>query len=150
MASATQVDIVLAQTAASRAMTGYIVTVQVLNYPLLALIDPAGVPRYETAHNRRFAIVLAPGLLVAVATTIGLFLLASPPLSWWAPATATVLLVIIVAVTVRYSAPAHARLAHGYDPAVHARLMRSNRVRVAAWTTLGALDLLLLYRLARP
>lgn len=64
------------------------------------------------------------------------------------------LLVIIVAVTVRYGAPAHARLAHGYDPAVHARLVRSNRVRVAAWTTLGALDLLLpyrlLYRLARP
>lgn len=58
-----QLVVVLAQTAASWAMAGFITTLQVLNYPLLALIDPAGVPRYETAHNRRFAVVLAPGLL---------------------------------------------------------------------------------------
>src|SRR5262249_29737277 len=62
-ASKAKLIVVLAQTAGSGAMTGFIVTMQVLNSPLLALIAPADIPRYETAHNRRFAIVLAPGLI---------------------------------------------------------------------------------------
>jgi hypothetical protein len=41
-------------------MTGLIWTKQVLNYPLLALIDPGGVPRYEQAHNRRFIWLVGP------------------------------------------------------------------------------------------
>jgi hypothetical protein len=145
-----QFVVVLAQTAASWAMAGFITTLQVLNYPLLALIDPAGVPRYETAHNRRFAVVLAPGLLVAAGTTVALFFLRSPRLSWWAPLTMAILLLIIVAVTARYGAPAHTRLAQSFDPVVHAQLVRTNWIRVLAWTALGLLDLVLLYRLAHP
>jgi hypothetical protein len=141
--------VLLAQTAAAWAMAGFIWTMQVLNYPLLALIDRESFPRYETAHNRRFAIVLGPGLLIAVATTVALYFLRSPIVSWWAPITQTVLLLVVIATTARYGAPAHTRLAQGFEPAVHVRLVRSNWVRVAAWTALAILDLVLLYRSAK-
>jgi len=55
-----QLTVVLIQTAAAWLMTGLIWTKQVLNYPLLALIDPGGVPRYEQAHNRRFIWLVGP------------------------------------------------------------------------------------------
>jgi hypothetical protein len=48
------------QAGASCFMTGLIWTMQLLNYPLLALIDPADVPRYEQAHNRRFIWLVGP------------------------------------------------------------------------------------------
>ena len=58
-----QLTVVLIQTAAAWLMTGLIWTKQVLNYPLLALIDPGGVPRYEQAHNRRFIWLVGPAVM---------------------------------------------------------------------------------------
>lgn len=51
------------------------------------------------------------------------------------------MLAVIVISTVLVQAPAHARLARGFDPVVHARLVRSNCVRTGAWTAPGVLDL---------
>jgi hypothetical protein len=46
------VTLLLIQAGTSCFMVGLIWTMQILNYPLLARIDPADVPRYEQAHNR--------------------------------------------------------------------------------------------------
>jgi hypothetical protein len=56
------VALLLIQAGASCFMTGLIWTMQLLNYPLLALIGPADVPRYEQAHNRRFIWLVGPGI----------------------------------------------------------------------------------------
>ena len=48
------VVVLLVQAAASWSMTGLIWTVQVLNYPLLALGNASEVPGQEQAHNRRW------------------------------------------------------------------------------------------------
>ena len=57
------VTVLLIQTAATRFMTGLTWTMQVLNYPLLALVDASDVPRYEQAHNRRFIWLSLGGLM---------------------------------------------------------------------------------------
>ena len=49
-----------------------------------------------------------------------------------------------VAVTVAVSVPCHQRLAQGWDPAVHARLTRTNWWRTAAWTLGGVVALVML------
>ncbi|GAA4778460.1 hypothetical protein GCM10023200_09300 [Actinomycetospora chlora] len=49
-----------------------------------------------------------------------------------------------VAVTVGVSVPCHQRLARGFDPAVHARLVRTNWWRTAAWTLGGAVALVMI------
>ena len=50
---------------------------------------------------------------------------------------------VTVAVTVGISVPCHRRLARGWDPAAHARLVRSNWWRSAAWTLGGATALVM-------
>jgi hypothetical protein len=56
---------VLLETAATLFMAGVLWTMQLLNYPLLALVGTEAFPRYEAAHNRRFALVVVPGILAA-------------------------------------------------------------------------------------
>jgi len=117
---------------------------QVLNYPLLALVAPGDVPSYEQAHNRRFAQVVGPGVLVTVASDI--FLLFSRPngVSITVPIVSLALAALIVATTIHDGARAHARHAHQWDAEVHSRLVRTNWIRVTAWIALGLLYLIAL------
>jgi hypothetical protein len=141
--------VLLIQTAAAWFMAGLIWTMQILNYPLLALIDPASVPRYEQAHNRRFIWLVGPGVAVALACAAIMlgWRPAAVPLA--VPVTALALLAVVIASTARQGAPSHARLARQFDPEVHSRLVRTNWIRTAAWTALGVLDLVAL-ALTRP
>jgi hypothetical protein len=49
-----------------------------------------------------------------------------------------VLAALPVVVTLAASVPAHRDLGHGFDPAVHARLLATNWVRTLAWSAQGA------------
>ena len=51
---------------------------------------------------------------------------------------------VTVVVTVAVSVPCHQRLRAGWDPAVHARLTRTNWWRTAAWTLGGVVALVML------
>ncbi|HEY6315520.1 MAG TPA: hypothetical protein VIY52_32595 [Streptosporangiaceae bacterium] len=78
----------LAETAASVAMAGVIWTMQVLNYPLLALVGQEQFRGYEAAHNRRFGLVVFPGVLAAAAATCGLLAARPRGVPLWGPASA--------------------------------------------------------------
>jgi len=122
-------------------MVGMIWTVQLVHYPLMALVGEDRFIAYESAHAPRMAaVVMVPWALQGI-TTLWL-LVASPagvarPLAWAAAAAAAV----PVVVTVLASVPAHTRLSGGFDPDVHRRLVRSNWLRTAGWTTHGAVAL---------
>ncbi len=135
----------LAQTAAAWYGAGFIWTMQLLNYPLLSRISPSSFVSYETAHNKRFVAVVAPGVLVVMITTVLLFLARPPALPVAAPIAATALIVVILVSTVLWQAPAHGKLAAGFDASVHATLVHTNWIRTAAWTALGLLDASVLY-----
>jgi hypothetical protein len=111
---------------------------------VLALVAPVDVPSYEQAHNRRFARVVAPGVPVTVAS--GIVLLSSRPggVPITVPIVSLALAALIVAATIHDGTRAHARLAHQWDADAHSRLVRTNWIRVAAWTALGLLDLIAL------
>ena len=49
-----------------------------------------------------------------------------------------------VLVTLTVSVPAHARLARGFDPVVHRRLVRTHALRTLGWTLHGLVALALL------
>jgi len=55
--------------------------------------------------------------------------------------------VVVIAVTLLASIPAHEALTRGYDPDAHRRLLRTNWWRTAAWTLRGILSIVLLVRL---
>lgn len=136
--------VVLIQTAAAWFMAGLIWTMQVLNYPLLALIDPGGVPRYEQAHNRRFIWLVGPAVAVTAVTAAILLGWRPAGVLLAVPVVALVLLAVIIADTIRHGAPWHARLAQRFDAGVYARLVRTNWIRTVAWSTLAVLDLIAL------
>ena len=129
------------QAGASCFMAGLIWTMQILNYPLLALVDPRDVPRYEQAHNRRFIWLVAPGVIVALASTAILLARRRAGVPLIVPLAALALLAVIIASTIRQGAPSHARLAVRFDAEVHARLVRTNWIRTIAWSALGVLSL---------
>src|SRR6516165_8758608 len=111
--------VLLIQTAASWFMAGLIWTMQVLNYPLLALIDAGGVPRYEQAHNRRFIWLVGPGVAGALASAVVMLGWRPSAVPLAVPVVALVLLAVIVVSTARQGAPSHALLAGQFDPEAH-------------------------------
>lgn len=139
--------VVLAQTAAAWYGAGFIWTMQMLNYPLLSRVGEPSFSAYETAHNQRFVVVVAPGVVVALVTTVLLFFVRPPAIPIAAPIASATLIVAIIVSTVLFQAPAHGRLAAGFDATVHATLVNTNWIRTVAWTALAMLDLWLLYLL---
>jgi hypothetical protein len=129
------------QAGASCFMAGLVWTMQILNYPLLALVDPRDVPRYEQAHNRRFIWLVGPGVIVTLASTAILLARRPAGVPLIVPLVALALLAVIIASTIRQGAPSHARLAVAWDADVHARMVRTNWIRTIAWSALGLLSL---------
>ena len=115
-------------------MTGVIVFVQVVHYPLMARVGADRFREYEAEHTRRTTWVVAPPMLVEAGTAIALIAFArdrvTEPQAWIGFA----LLVVIWLSTAFLQVPQHRRLECGFDPAAHRRLVRSNWIRVAAWS----------------
>jgi apolipoprotein N-acyltransferase len=80
-------------------------------------------------------------MLAALAGTIGL--LASPPrqIPRWAPGCELALVTIIIVSTVVLRGRQHGALARGFDAGILRNLVRSNWLRVIAWSAAGLLAL---------
>jgi len=131
----------LLETTATLFMAGVLWTMQLLNYPLLALVGTEAFPRYEAAHNRRFALVVVPGVLAAFAGGIGLAVSRPGQVPLWAPVCELALLVVVIISTVALQGRQHGALAGGLDPRTISLLVRSNWIRVAAWSAAAAIAL---------
>jgi len=124
-------------------LVGMIWTVQLVHYPLMALVGSAHFRVYEAAHAPRMAAVVMVPWTIQGLTVAGLLLDVpagasagvSAGLVWGAAATA----VVPVVVTVVASVPAHRRLADGFDAPTHRRLVRTNWIRTVGWTAHGAI-----------
>jgi len=138
--------VVLAHLVSTLVLVGIIWTVQLVHYPLMALVPPDRFVAYESAHAPRMAaVVMLPWSVQGVTTA---WLLVAPPVG--VPFTlvlaAAVAASVPVLVTIAASVPAHTRLASGFDAGVHRRLVTTNWLRTAAWTMHGAIALAIAVR----
>lgn len=132
--------LLLAHAAVTLLMVGLIWFVQIVHYPLFALVGEAGFAHYERHHARRTTWVVAPPM-IAELTMAGALAWSMPgPLAWCGLA----LLAVIWASTALWQVPAHRQLQHGFDAHVHRRLVATNWVRTAAWSARGVVALALL------
>lgn len=136
----------LAETAATIFMSGVLWTMQLLNYPLLGLVGRDAFTGYETAHNRRFGLVVVPGVLAAAAGAIGLLAIQPQQIPLWAPACELGLVVAVIVSTAVLQGRQHAALAQGFDERILRLLVRSNWIRVIAWSAAGVLALWMCHR----
>lgn len=140
----------LLETTATIFMAGVLWTMQLLNYPLLALVGTEAFPRYEAAHNRRFALVVVPGVLAAAAAGIGLLLTRLGRVPLWAPACELALLLVVVISTAALQGRQHGALAGDFDQRTIRLLVRTNWIRVAAWSAAGAIALWMCHQVFTP
>ena len=138
------------ETTATIFMAGVLWTMQLLNYPLLASVGNDALPRYETAHNRRFALAVVPGVLAAAAGGIGLLLSRPGQVPLWAPTGELALLLVVIISTAALQGRQHRALAGGFDGRALSLLVRSNWIRVAAWSAAGAIALWMCHRVFMP
>ncbi len=125
--------LLLAHAATTLAMTGVIWFVQLVHYPLFALVGADGAVAYSLAHQSRTARLVVPLMLgeaVAAAALPFVVTAASRP---WALA-GLLLLGVVWLSTALLQVPLHRRLAAAADPAAVRRLVRSNWIRTVAWS----------------
>ena len=122
-------------------MVGVIWFVQVVHYPLLALVGRAETAAYEQAHTRRTAWVVGPPMLLELATGIILLWVRPAGVPLTQVLVGVALLVVVWISTVLVQVPCHEQLSRAFDSGVHRRLVSTNRVRTAAWSVRGLLVL---------
>jgi hypothetical protein len=128
-------------------MAGVIWFVQIVHYPLFAMVGSDGFTTYERTHQTMTTWVVAPLMLVELASAVRLALNVISPVraveAWVGLALTAVAWVSTFALQV----PLHEKLAHGFDAAAAERLIATNWVRTAAWSLRGALCMTWLWRL---
>lgn len=126
--------VLLTMTVATLWLAGMIWTVQVVHYPLFAMVGSRGFASYEAAHSSRISLLLlGPWALQGVTTAWVLFQRPVGVPAWmvWAAAVAAATTVVV---TVLVSVPQHDVLADGFDAMAHRRLVATNWWRTAAWS----------------
>jgi hypothetical protein len=118
-------------------MVGIIWFVQVVHYPMFGFVGVREFPAWQQRNTRRTTLVVGPPMLVELMTAAGLLVVRGDRLA----VAGAVLLVIIWASTALLQVPAHNRLEHGFDAAVHRRLVQSNWIRTVCWTARGVVAL---------
>ena len=135
---------------ASAFMAGVIWIVQLVHYPLFSLADESRGKEFARSHAARITWVVAPAMLIELVVSAILILPMTtgtlPPalerLAWIGAA----LLVIVWISTFAVQVPLHGKLAEkGLDPVVVRRLVASNWVRTAAWSTRAILAAVMIY-----
>ncbi len=130
--------------AATWFLVGLIWTIQLIHYPSFAAIDPGRYSSFQQTHMVGMGRLIAAPWLVEGLTVLGLFVFA--PTGWMRLlATAGGLLeLLVIGVTIRSSIPAHEALSAGFSDDAHKRLLRSNWMRTAAWTSRGLIAIAVL------
>ena len=137
--------LLLVHAASTWFMTGLIWFVQIVHYPLFGQVGAAAFTQYERVHQRRTTLVVAPVMLIELASSIvvayAVFSGASvpTPLSEQAAFAGLALVATIWVSTWALQVPMHEVLARGFERAPHRRLVLTNWIRTAAWTARAVL-----------
>lgn len=136
--------LLLINSAATWYMVGLIWVVQVVHYPLFALVPAEAFQPYHSAHLTRISLVVILPMLIELLTA--LILAAVPPVG--VPSGLALLgaaLVLLVwALTFLVQSPQHGLLQAGFSREVIAALVSGNWWRTLVWTLRGGLTIWML------
>lgn len=134
------VHLLLLQLVATSAMTGLIWVVQLVQYPGFLRVSEEGFRRVHAHHTAKITLVVFP--LMVTELIAALYLLAETPAgtpSGFATIGAALVGVVWLS-TAFIQVPLHGRLAQRLDPAIAARLVRTNWIRTLAWSARALLS----------
>ena len=126
--------------AATLFMVGLIWTIHYVHYQLFAYVGESTYASFQAAHVERIGKLLFIPWLTEGITLIGVLALAflggHKALRIPAVINGAAMAVVLV-ISGFWSAPAHAKLADGFDTSIHDQLMTVNLIRTLAWTVCG-------------
>ena len=138
------VILLLGQAAATLFMTGAIWIVQAVHYPLFALVGRDGFREYEREHQRRITPVVGVAMSVEAVTAVLLLVDMPVGVEPGLLVLGAILLLPVWLSTALLQVPAHNRLSGGFDARAASRLVRTNWLRTALWTSRSVLILVVL------
>ena len=125
-------------------MTGLIWFVQIVHYPLTAMVPPSELAAYSVKHAARTTLVVAP-LMVAEAVTAGLILWLQPPeVSLSMSLAGVILLIVIWSSTAVLQVRHHRSIQETGDPGRVRVLVAFNWIRTVAWSGRAVIGLVML------
>lgn len=130
--------------AATLVMVGVIWFVQLVHYPLLAIIGVDRATEIAREHQRRTGWVVGGPMTLEGVTTLVLLVARPDGVSVLVPWVAAALLAVALGSTVLLSVPLHEKMATNPDPHVGHRLVVTNWPRTVAWTARGVLVVVML------
>ncbi len=133
--------LVSAQAVASLCMVGVLWVMQLVHYPLMALVPDEAFAAYEDQHRRRISLIVGPTMAIEAVTALALVLVRPGPVPLGLLVAGVALLLVVLATTAFVSAPLHVHLSAGKDQAVIARLVATNWIRTVGWSGRGAVAL---------
>jgi hypothetical protein len=114
-------------------MTGLILFVQIVHYPLMARVGADHFQAYEAGHTLRTGILVVPLMTTELASAVWLATVPGEVEQRLVPLVGLGLLAIIWISTALLQAPMHRRLTKGFDTTVHRSLVRTNWIRTMLW-----------------
>lgn len=126
--------------AATLFMVGLIWTIHYVHYPLFANVGESTYASFQAAHVERIGKLLFVPWLTEGVTLLGTLTLAflDGQRTWRIPTVINgVSMAVVLVISGFWSAPAHEKLADGFDASVHDQLMTANLIRTLAWTVCG-------------
>ena len=125
-------------------MSGMIWSMQILEYPLFALVGQQEFPAYHRRHKRGLPFLVILPSVGAFLSAVALIFTRPARLPLWVSIVIAVLEVFIIVATVAREAPLHAQLDRdGYSPTLIRQLVQGNWIRTLLWT-INAIILLVL------
>lgn len=131
--------LVVIHLAATLFMTGVIWFVQVVHYPLFFAVDRSAFPSYGKQHAARTTWIVAPPMLVELASALLLFWIRPANVATWSLSVGLSLLAVIWISTALVQVTTHEVLQKGFEATAHRRLVRTNWIRTVAWSLRGLL-----------
>ena len=125
-------------------MVGVIWFVQLVHYPLLAVVPVESAKQVAEKHQKRTGIVVGPPMAVEGVSTLILWANTPSGVWWWLTWANGACLAVALLCTIFLSVPRHARMVDAPDAQVGKELVLTNWPRTIAWTMCGLLAAVML------
>ena len=113
-------------------MTGLIWLIQLVHYPSFDFIDRSIFHHFSVFHQRRITWIVAPLMLMEAMTAASLVWIAPSQLFYWVN---FIGVVGIWLTTIALSMPQHHQLSKGFSATALRKLVRTNWIRTALWSS---------------
>lgn len=127
-------------------LVGLIWTIQIVHYPSFDLVEPTRYSEFQQKHSEMMGWLISVPWLVEGICVLAIFLLAPDRTTRVIATLGGILELVIIAVTITKSVPAHEALSNGFVQQAHEDLVSTNWWRTIGWTLRGGLALVLIFR----